>query len=105
MAPFDDFAAKAVRGEKLFAITHTQIVTPYASTTETTNWLIQQRGLKRVSVHEAGPLASMTLTSRVDEGGFHIRGFAGGDTHAHCDHLNAIGDTLFSTLNEHWSQR
>ena len=46
----------------------------------------------------------MKLISRADQGDFHVRGYAGGDTHAHCDHLNAIGDTLFSTLGAHWQK-
>jgi hypothetical protein len=104
MAPFDAFAERAVDGSKLFGITHTGIVTPsYASTTETARYLIDRRGLERREVDEPGPRASMKLTSRADGGAFHVRGYAGRDTDAHCDHLYALGDTLYSMLRERWT--
>jgi len=103
MAPFDGFAERAARGEKLFAITHTSIVTPsYASTTETSNYLIAKRGVAAEKVDEAGPRATMRLLSRANRGGFHVRGYAGNDTTAHCDHLYAWSDTLVPLLRERW---
>ena len=106
MAPFTHFAELAAKGDKLFAITHTAIVTPsYASTTETSKFLMDQLGAELEQVNEVGPLPSMHLTTKADMGGFHVRGFAGGDTNAHCDHLYAIGDTLFSQLATRWSGR
>lgn len=105
MAPFDGFAERAVRGEKLFAITHTSIVTPsYASTTETARYLIEKRGLAPEPTDEPGPRASMKLTSRADAGAFHVRGYGGRDTDAHCDHLYAMGDTLYPLLRERWAR-
>lgn len=104
MAPFTRFAERAAKGEKLFAITHTHIVTPsYASTTETSNFLVSQLGARNEQVSEDGPLPTMHLTEKTDLGGFHVRGFAGHDTNAHCDHLYAIGDTLFSQLATRWA--
>lgn len=105
MAPFDGFAERAVNGEKLFGITHTSIITPnYASTTETARYLEDKHGAERSEVQEAGPRPSMKLTSRADRGGLHVRGFAGNDTDAHCDHLYAIGDTLYPMLRERWTR-
>lgn len=104
MAPFDAFAERAAKGEKLFGITHTSIVTPsYASTTETARYLVERRGLERREVEEPGPRGSMTLTSRADGGAFHVRGYAGRDTDAHCDHLYAMGDTLYPMLRARWA--
>jgi hypothetical protein len=103
MAPFDAFAEQAVKGDKLFAITHTGITTTYASTTETARYLANARGVKVQKVNEQGPRPKMLLTSKADSGNFHVRGFAGGDTHAHCDHLYAIGETLFSQLRDRWA--
>ena len=45
----------------------------------------------------------MTLESRADRAGFHVRGYAGRDTDAHCDHLYAMGDTLYPMLRERWT--
>jgi hypothetical protein len=105
MAAFDRFAELAVRGDKLFAITHTQIVTPtYASTSETANYLVKTHGLKKVVRDEAGPRDGMRLTARADKGLFSVEGYAGGDTDAHCDHLYAIGDTLYSRLAKRWAR-
>jgi len=103
MQPFDSFAEKAVNGEKLFAITHTAIRTPYASTTETSGFLIHERGLVEKKVDEQGPRPTMQLTSKADGGNFHVRGYAGGDTHSHCDHLYAMGQTLYPLLRERWA--
>jgi hypothetical protein len=103
MEPFDAFAEKAVKGEKLFAITHTSIKTTYASTTETAGFLIHERGLEKKTVSEQGPRPTMQLVSKADGGNFHVRGFAGGDTHAHCDHLYAMGETLYPMLRDRWA--
>jgi hypothetical protein len=92
-----------VKGEKLFAITHTNIKTTYASTTETAGFLIHERGLQKKTVSEEGPRPKMQLVSKADGGNFHVRGFAGGDTHAHCDHLYAMGETLYPMLRDRWA--
>lgn len=104
MAPFDAFAEKAARGDKLFVISHSSITTTYASTTETASYLIERRGLERQATDEAGPLPSMHLSSKASLNGFQVLGFDGKDTDAHCDHLYAIGQTLYSRLAERWSK-
>lgn len=105
MAMFDRFAEDAIAGEKLFAITHTGIVTPgYASTTETANYLVKGHDVPREKTNLAGPRESMRQTSHAEKGSFFVTGYAGNDTHAHCDHLYAIGDTLFSKLAARWAR-
>lgn len=105
MAGFDRFAEQASKGDKLFAITHTAIVTPsYASTTETASYLISTHELERDETGAPGPRDSMRQTSHAERGSFFVTGYAGGDTHAHCDHLYAIGDTLFSKLAARWAR-
>jgi hypothetical protein len=106
MAPFTEFAELAVAGKKLFAITHTEIRTPsYASTSETADYLVKKEGLASESLSEPGPRDHMRLTSRAERAGFHVFGYSGGDTDAHCDHLYAIGDTLFPILKRRWADR
>jgi hypothetical protein len=105
MAPFALFADEAIAGRKLFAITHSSIQTPYASTTETAEFLLEAEGLPVDRREAPGPRPGMTLTSRADREGFHLRGFSGEDKAAHCDHLFAFGDLLFTPLAERWSKK
>lgn len=105
MVPFTLFADRAVLGEKLFAITHSAIATPYASTTETSNFLLQQQeNVARVPENEQGPRPGMTLLSRAHRGDLHVLGYGGNDKPAHCDQLHAMGETLFPLLRERWSR-
>jgi hypothetical protein len=104
MAPFALFADRAVAGERLFAITHSSIATPYASTTETASFLLQQQNMQRVTRNEDGPRPNMRLLTSADRRGFHVQGYAGDDKPAHCDQLHAFGDTLLPYLRERWSR-
>jgi hypothetical protein len=105
MAPFDRFAEQAVRGQKLFAIAHTEIeTTRYASAGETASYLISSQDALRQPVDEAGPRPGMRVTSRASRGSFQVAGYAGRNTTAHCDQLYAIGDTLFSQLAARWER-
>ncbi len=102
IAPFVTFADEAVAGRKLFAITHSSIATTYASTTETSDFLLSQEDVERVPVATPAPRPGMTPLSRGDAGEFHVMGFAGGNEKAHCDHLHAFGDTLLPYLKQRW---
>ncbi|HEV8551629.1 MAG TPA: hypothetical protein VGQ57_21420, partial [Polyangiaceae bacterium] len=102
LAPFLSFADDAVAGKKLFALTHSAIETPYASTTDTSNFLLAQENIERVAPTMAPPRPGMIPTSRGDAGNFHVMGFAGANEQAHCDHLHAFGDTLFPYLKQRW---
>jgi len=104
MAAFTLFADRAVNGDKLFAITHSSIVTPYASTTETASYLLQQENIARIPLNEQGPRPNMFQTSRADRGALHVMGYAGNDKPDHCDQLHAIGDTLFPYLHDRWAR-
>jgi hypothetical protein len=105
MAPFTLFADEAIAGRKLFAVTHSSIQTPYASTTETAEFLLDTEGLSVDRREQPGPRPGMTLTSRADREGFHMRGFSGEDKAAHCDHLFAFGELLLTPLAERWAKR
>jgi hypothetical protein len=105
MAPYTLFADDAIQGKKLFAITHSTIATPYASTTETAEFLLDAEGIPVDRRPLAGPLPGMLETSRADREGFHVRGFAGEDKAAHCDQLYAFGDLLLPLLKERWEKR
>jgi len=105
MAPFTLFADEAIAGKKLFAITHSTIQTPYASTTETAEFLLDTEGLPVDRQEVPGPRPGMMRTSRADHEGFHMLGFAGEDKAAHCDHLFAFGELLLTPLRERWSKK
>jgi hypothetical protein len=102
MAAFELFADQAVADKRLFAITHSTIATPYASTTETSTYLLDAEGVPRIPMNIPGPRPDMDLTSRADRGSFHVRGFAGMDKPAHCNQLYAFGDLLLPYLKERW---
>ena len=105
MAPFTLFADEAIAGHKLFAITHSSIQTPYASTTETAEFLLDTEGLAVDRTQVPGPRPGMVRTSRADREGFHMLGFAGEDKAAHCDHLFAFGELLLTPLAERWAKK
>jgi hypothetical protein len=102
MAPFELFADQAVQDKRLFAITHSSIPTPYASTTETSSFLLDAEGVPRIQVSMPGPRPDMELISRADKGSFHVRGFAGQDKPAHANQLYSFGDLLLPYLKERW---
>jgi hypothetical protein len=105
MAAFSLYADRAAAGEKLLAITHSSIMTPYASTTETASFLLMQQNIPRVTQNLPGPRPGMLMLSRADRGSLHVQGYAGNDAPAHCDHLHAMGDTLFPYLRDLWSRK
>jgi hypothetical protein len=102
MAPFVTFADEAVAGKKLFAITHSSITVPYASTTQTADFLLAEESIPSVASTMAPPRPGMTPLTRGDAGNFHVMGFAGGNEQAHCDHLHAFGETLLPYLKDRW---
>jgi hypothetical protein len=103
MAPFIAFADEAVGGKKLFALTHSSIGTPYASTTETANFLLSEANLEREPASLPAFRPGMSARSRADAGSFHVLGFNGSNEAAHCDHLHAFGETLLPYLRDRWA--
>jgi len=91
---FVRFAADAVAGEKQMWVTHSEVFPgTYASTTETADYLLAQLGLTRRVVLREGPIGMQQL-SEVEQGGFHLAGFAGNSAPDHLDHQYAIGDWI-----------
>jgi hypothetical protein len=94
LEPFLLFAERAVRGEKRFVVTHSEIFPgTFASTTETADHLITALQLRRTAVLEWGPLGMQKL-SKVEKGGLVVWGFAGNTAPDHIDHLHAYEDFL-----------
>lgn len=105
---FVRFGKLALEGKKLFSITHSSIQTPdYASTTETTNYLLSQLGLGRTLLGAASSEPSRDPgrpTSEVVRGGLHVRGYAGPTAPDHVWQIRSMGPTLFSDLKTWWAK-
>ena len=98
LVAFADFARAAVRGEKRFVVTHSEIFPgTFASTTETADWLLRVLGLRRTPVIRWGPRGMQQL-SEVRAGRFELLGFAGNSGPDHIDHLHAMPELLAQTL-------
>lgn len=92
MHDFLILANQAARGEKLFLITHSAQPTPYASTTETADYLINALKLMRTN---AGPtLKGASPKSVCNRGGFQVFGYDGVKADDHLWHLRRIGDAF-----------
>lgn len=90
LVAFRDFARAAMRGEKRFVVTHSEIFPgTFASTTETADWLLQQLGLHRTPVLRWGP-GGMQQLSEVRAGRFELRGYAGNSAPDHIDQFQAM---------------
>jgi hypothetical protein len=103
MEPFVDFASMAMKGEKLFSVTHSSIGTPnYASTTETASYLLNAVELS--AKPETGDVGPMHRISRAERGNLRVDAFEGTQARDHGDQLRAMGKTLFSALVKRWSR-
>jgi hypothetical protein len=98
LVAFADFARAAMRGEKRFIVTHSEIFPgTFASTTETADWLLRALGLHRTPVLHWGPRGMQQL-SEVHSGRFELLGFAGNSAPDHIDHLHAMPELLARLL-------
>ena len=94
LVPFLRYARRAVAGETKLLVTHSEIFPgTFASTTETTDWLIAALGLARTPVLAWGP-GGMQQLSEVRSGGLTILGFAGNAGPDHIDQLHGLGGFL-----------
>ncbi len=91
---FVRFAQDAVRGDKRFVVTHSEIFPgTFASTTETADYLISTLGLERKPVLRWGPRGAQQL-SEVKRGRFALLGFAGNTAPDHVDHFQGMPEFL-----------
>ena len=98
LVAFADFARAAMRGEKRFVVTHSEIFPgTFASTTETADWLLRALDLDRTPVLRWGPRGMQQL-SEARAGRFELLGFAGNSGPDHIDHLHAMPELLEHAL-------
>ena len=105
LEPFVRFAHDAAEGKKLMIVSHSSIIPPgYASTTETANFLINELGGRpRAARSRASDPMGLDLVSRYDQGGFHVRGYAGNAELDHCAQVGLYRDILKVHLMPRWS--
>jgi hypothetical protein len=94
LSAFGRFARLAMRGEKRFLVTHSEIFPgTFASTTECADWLLHSIGVRRNPVLRWGPRGMQQL-SEARSGRFVLMGFAGNSAPDHIDHFHAMPDLL-----------
>jgi len=98
LVAFAAFARAAMRNEKRFLVSHSEIFPgTFASTTETADWLLNSIGLHRTPVLAWGPRGTQQL-SEVRTGRFELRGYAGNSAPDHVDQLHAMPELLARLL-------
>lgn len=103
LVPFLRYARRAAAGQVSLLITHSEIFPgTFASTTETTDWLIADLGLARTPVLAWGP-GGMQRISELRRGRLTILGFAGNTGPDHIDHLHGLGEFLAQMERDHVS--
>ncbi|MFO0940293.1 MAG: hypothetical protein U0930_05945 [Pirellulales bacterium] len=94
LEPFLSFAKSAAEGRKKMIILHSEIFPgTFASTTETSDWLIKQLELKRTAVLRLGPMRTQQLGETI-QGKLQIRAYAGNSAPDHVDLLHGLPEFL-----------
>ena len=94
LAVFVQFARDAVAEKKQLIITHTEVFPgTFASTTETSDYVLRQLELARTPVLEWGPMGTQQL-SEVRAGKLYVAGYAGNSAPDHVDQLHALPEFL-----------
>lgn len=105
LEPFVALARQAAAGEIAFVVTHSEIFPgTFASTTETTDVIVDALGLRRTAVLNWGPLGMQQL-SEASRGRFTVLGFAGNTAPDHVDHLHALPRFAELLLNSTGARR
>ncbi len=118
--PFQAFAERAIRGESLFVVTHSNIKpVDYLGVRETTDHLLDKLGMTRTestgttvlpafeSFRGVLPKAEMiplTRQTEAQKGGFVVRGFRGNEPHIHMAHLMQMSEIGLADLARRWRQ-
>ena len=97
---FTDFARAAMRGDKRFLVTHSEIFPgTFVSTTETADWMLNALKVRRKPVLRWGPRGLQQL-SEARAGRFELRGYAGNSAPDHVDQLHAMPELLAQLLKK-----
>jgi hypothetical protein len=90
LEPYTRLARAAMDGDKRVLITHSEVFPgTFASTTETTDYLLAAIRLERTAVLQWGPVGMQQL-AEVRAGRLLVMGFAGNSAPDHMDHLHGM---------------
>jgi hypothetical protein len=104
MQKWVSLAEAAMRGEKLFALTHSSIPTiGFPSTTETIGELLRLASVEKEPHPAIGPLG-MREIYECSIGDFHVAGYEGQTKKDHIDHIKGMSETLLPLLRERWER-
>lgn len=93
LQPTFRFAKKAVRDEKIFIFTYSEIIPEgYPSTRQTAELLLSEVGVTKTDIPPTSERFGQI--SSADRAGFHAWGFRGTNEHAHCSHIPHIERAL-----------
>ncbi|MBN9503590.1 MAG: hypothetical protein BGO01_16605 [Armatimonadetes bacterium 55-13] len=103
--PYVAFAEAAVRGEKDFVVTFSQVPTEaYANSAACAAALVARVGGSLVPVEKGSLPATQDehfpLLSRFDQGNFHVWGYGGVDAQAHMTHPRHIADVWKAVFSD-----
>ncbi len=118
LGPLEPFARRALAGERLFVVTHSNVeAIGYASVTQTTDLLLDALRLERApasgetaipdlaavkGVLPRDELVALVPTTKVDAGGFHVRTYRGNQPTHHISHLLQMSEIALPLLAERW---
>jgi hypothetical protein len=105
LAKYAKIADAAIKGEKLFALTHSSILTTgYPNTTETIGELLKLEGVEKEPTVADGPRGMLEVYES-HRGDFHVKGFLGTTVKDHIDHIWGMNETLLPYLRDRWEGR
>ena len=97
-----DFAERAARGEKIFVLTHSNVIpTGYASVRRSADLLLERVGVARHPVQQR--IGLLDQLTRADRAGFHVWGYAGRFEEAHCAQVTLLGPIVRDLLEPAWA--
>ncbi len=101
VAPTLEFARRALKGEKIFVFSHSEVdPVTYPSTRLTADMFMRELALKRHSVDKTAD--RFGLYGTVDTRGVHIWSYRGNDKPAHCTHLTHIDRAVRDIIEPAW---
>jgi hypothetical protein len=104
LAKYAKVATAAINGDKLFALTHSSILTTgYPNTTETIGELLKLVAVEKEPMVSDGPRGMLEIYES-HRGDFHVKGFLGTAVKDHIDHIWGMNETLFPYLRDRWSR-
>lgn len=97
-------AEAAIKGDKLFALTHSSIVTEgYPNTTDTIGELLKMVNVEKTPTVADGPRGMMEVYES-HRGDFHVKGYLGTTVKDHIDHIWGMNDTMLPYLRDRWAR-